>query len=61
MLFAASGGYDSVALAPLYEGPPQRYDFGAGLVFVDRCGEGSRLICTLFGQLKIYMLFEIRF
>lgn len=41
MLFAASGGYDSVALAPLYEGPPQRYDFGAGLVFVDRCGAAA--------------------
>lgn len=36
-----SGGYDSVALAPLYEGPPQRYDFGAGLVFVDRCGAAA--------------------
>jgi len=41
VLFAASGGYDSVALAPLYEGPPQRYDFGAGLFFVDRCGAAA--------------------
>ena len=37
MLFAASGGYDSVALAPLYEGPPQRYDFVAVLFFVESC------------------------